>query len=48
MYFSPSVDTDVAARIAEVARGTVEFFSAAMPNARFCIEKVLSSLAEST
>lgn len=35
MYFSPSVGADLAARIAEVARGTFEFYSAALPGARF-------------
>ncbi|MFC0131022.1 hypothetical protein [Massilia eurypsychrophila] len=35
MYFSPSVGADLAARIADVARGTFEFYSAALPNARF-------------
>lgn len=35
MYFSPTVGADVAARIREVARDTVDFFGAAMPHAHF-------------
>lgn len=35
MYFSPSVGTDMAAHIREVARDTVAYFGAAMPSARF-------------